>query len=1233
MPERALKLTSITTAIVCLFAHNACAEIYTGSPSVIEGDNIIFDGAVVQGQYLDGASFVIGKIGETQSINFGSGGFYIDPTISGGGVANPQSTWTFNAKSIMTHGGFDTSKKGTGHGNHDFNFNNDSLSIVDVSEETEDATLDGDDGAIILRDFEGTGFADSVVVHSTSRTIVSTCNQLDIQANHIEFLSRDGNGNPVDNHFSALNIEDGFVNLNTGADLNENTGIWLESARDTLKITSTVDTAKFTTAGEISIINSQWENNGEQRAIYVGNGTAKDGTNNVLHLKGNSIYVRGTTQLAEDRVNIVFGGSGLDQVSGGDFSAREYAVADTISLISSADNAATLAVVTDEEADINESHIYLSGKNVEITNRSQTGTAIEIGGKQGIEILINHAEKLLISGNKAVALTGAGGSPNNSSYFDLRLESNAEAHIEALGQNASGITWIGNVHNKTVDINGGKKIVFSVNGENASAIYSSKTSSGSVVNISNGDTLQFNVAGDNASAINMCSNGRSNYYYSDEVNISGYDSVLFDATYDGAEKFGINLVAAETNISSAELISIAVKDGTAVKLDKASDRNGALLSLSSSKISVNAVGDTDQAFIVNNGEVKIGKGNDTSEKSDEVVLSSGGTLISVSNASGEGSSSFSLNAVNLKAVAGNGSGKIFDVSDKAKLNITADKGSIYGDFKVSTNASGTVKLGATQWFGMSEIDDKNSTKLDVEIGKNGTWNVTGDSSLSKLTMNDGGLNLTYSGATASRAMPTYKHVNTKELLGSGGTMHFNMDLAKDLTDTDLSDISQSNDQLVVYAEAEGQYDAFISLQDSLNTASSIGKDRTQNFLVSQGSGKLSFKDKNYYTDGSVGTVWKLRFTPDDGQTWNDAIADGYAMSDGAGKWYLVKVGTYEPWVPIDPSKPISPVNPEVDENLTIGTSALQAIGWLAEKSDLRKRLGEIRYGSQAGAWAKVDSRKDRVGTASGFESETYGIHVGYDAMVGTNERTGWLVGGAFRYSNSDQEGYGVGGTGSGKLDQYTLKAYATYMRDSGGYADFVLQGGYYDQELNGLSNSGMKATNASYHTEGFGASVEVGHRFSFGGHGDDRLWYSDWYFEPQLELSYFWTKGADYKTSTGLKVSQGNADFLNGRAGVVFGKKWNLGSIDSLDKRYFQIALIGGVNYEFLGDQDIRYSGTDGITKTLSAADMDGERFYYGIDLDWQMTQDLRAYARLEREEGNAYTKEYDVSVGLKYSF
>lgn len=91
------------------------------------------------------------------------------------------------------------------------------------------------------------------------------------------------------------------------------------------------------------------------------------------------------------------------------------------------------------------------------------------------------------------------------------------------------------------------------------------------------------------------------------------------------------------------------------------------------------------------------------------------------------------------------------------------------------------------------------------------------------------------------------------------------------------------------------------------------------------------------------------------------------------------------------------------------------------------------------------------------------------------------------------------------------------MHDKGSYADFVLQAGRYEQEPEGFDNTAWTSPRP---TTVLGASpaLKVGHIFSFGGGVDDRRWFNHWFLEPQLQLSYFLAKGADYTTSTGLKA-------------------------------------------------------------------------------------------------------------------
>lgn len=462
-------------------------------------------------------------------------------------------------------------------------------------------------------------------------------------------------------------------------------------------------------------------------------------------------------------------------------------------------------------------------------------------------------------------------------------------------------------------------------------------------------------------------------------------------------------------------------------------------------------------------------------------------------------------------------------------------------------------------------------------------------------------------------------------------MAFDMNLAEEVNASEAQDhLKKNTDQLIIKGAAKGNYSAVINFVNS-SVPIAPSKKYSENWLIHQGLGSdmtvTNLSGGNTFYGSGMLSLWALVFVPEGKQNQlDDDTIRGQLTNTGVGEgyWHLIRTNT-----PVPPVTP--PLPPEVNDNITIGTSTGQALAYLADLEDLRTRLGEVRYGSQDGAWVKVFSKKDTVKTS--FKQDAYGFNIGADRLVNCNEDNAWLVGGAFRYGKGEQDGL-VNASVTGKLDEYSVKAYAAWMKDNGAYADFVAQAGRYEQEINGTDNTGLKVSHASYSTYGYGLSVEAGHMLSFRETVDDRQWYNHFFLEPQLQLAYFHVQGKDYKTSTGMAVSQGNADFLTGRAGVVLGKKFNYGTIDDLDRRYVQAALIGGVKHEFLGGhQTISYTGIDGAKASVRAEDIDGTRFYYGVNFDWQATEKLRFYAQASREEGKNYTKDFDINVGAKLLF
>lgn len=527
---------------------------------------------------------------------------------------------------------------------------------------------------------------------------------------------------------------------------------------------------------------------------------------------------------------------------------------------------------------------------------------------------------------------------------------------------------------------------------------------------------------------------------------------------------------------------------------------------------------------------------------------------------------------------------------------------------------------------------------------NSRWVVSGDSNVDSLTLEGALLSFDTTLGTRAADLSEYHQLQTKNLSLEDGTLQVRVDLSGDETLTDQIHAATVSGNGIADIRLVGNVTEHKAMSDGVG------------FLYQdEGTLTLQLPDRNndgtpdqviYQNGGLMG--WKLTYqatdaTPDAPEA--NSLAELPEMSDtavtgsGKGYWYLT-TGDYaelpdEPDPTPDPTPDPNPepLPPEVQQIQNLGSSVAQAVGWLSEKNDLRRRLGEVRYGSQAGAWAKVFNRQDRAQgfRYNGFKQESTGVHIGYDTFVSRNDNASWLVGATLRYAHSKQEGLETAYGGDGKLDEYSGKVYATWIHQSGAYVDVLAQVGYYDQEIIGLNNSAENVFNANYHNWAWGTSVEIGHKLMLGDGAPDRT--DRWFIEPQLEMSYYFVKGSDFTTSTGMKVSQGNADFLTGRAGFVLGKKVNYGPADNSEKRWYQVGLIGGVTHEFLGDQTIRFTGSDGAIANVKGHGLGGTSFYYGVTADWQISENLRLYGELDREEGDHYTKDYGVNVGFKYAF
>jgi outer membrane autotransporter protein len=314
---------------------------------------------------------------------------------------------------------------------------------------------------------------------------------------------------------------------------------------------------------------------------------------------------------------------------------------------------------------------------------------------------------------------------------------------------------------------------------------------------------------------------------------------------------------------------------------------------------------------------------------------------------------------------------------------------------------------------------------------------------------------------------------------------------------------------------------------------------------------------------------------------------------------------------------------------TLGGDGAMYSAWMADLTDLRKRLGEVRYGAQDGVWARGIAQKDRLEGVTGadFKQKLYGLQMGLDHIVTQDEDRMWLLGGNLKLNTVDQKVDAMR-YGHGDMRSYGAFLYATYANYKGCYTDLVLSVDHYKQKMS-AEQTDDSYVHGRYNTWGWGASVEVGRMFSSAQNDEGwGPWYGHWWAEPQAQLAYYWINGKRFSMDNEMSVRQKNGNSLIGRLGVVVGKKFNYGANrKEVDKRYSQFYLKGGVKHEFLGKQTL-YVNDQKFSDRLR-----GTTVYYGAGFDWNLSDQLRLYAQVERERGSRYRKDYEVSAGLKWQF
>ncbi len=561
----------------------------------------------------------------------------------------------------------------------------------------------------------------------------------------------------------------------------------------------------------------------------------------------------------------------------------------------------------------------------------------------------------------------------------------------------------------------------------------------------------------------------------------------------------------------------------------------------------------------------------------------------------------------------------------------------------------TAKSGATWYVRPVDLNLDASDAATASKSYLTSWNSSEGLSYIDLRLDD------YTGTVYT---DPYQAVNIGTLSGSGTTFKVNTNVDGDRGE------GKSTDQAIIHS-GSGAHSIYVAISGSGQTKSQAdylilhleenGATSTERDVTDNGDGSFTINTKqNGDNDLSFALV------DSSGSTTSTVVAQGlyyyslatreaqsdvkeeYGLEDGKGtEWYLVRTSEN---VAEDPDPDPTPIpdpqpdpdpgpskDPETNEGKTV--AALSGIGnklnmHYAQLDDLRKRLGEVRYGAQDGLWVRYiyqRNKYDGVSSNVSARQNLHAINLGLDRIVSQDEDSMWLLGGNFKYGHDNEKIKSA--RGKGNLNSYGLNLYATYANQYGCYTDLVVSFDDYHQKL-GSKLEDNSSAGGSFNTWGWGASIEIGKMFSTTQNNENRgPWHNHWWVEPQAQLSYYWIKGKDFSMNNGMTVKQNNGDSLVGRLGVVVGKQWSYGGADKVDKRYVQAYLKGGVKHEFLGNQKTKINGVTFDHKLRGTAG------YYGAGIDWNLTKQVRAYAQVERDAGGRYKKDIEASVGLKWQF
>lgn len=515
------------------------------------------------------------------------------------------------------------------------------------------------------------------------------------------------------------------------------------------------------------------------------------------------------------------------------------------------------------------------------------------------------------------------------------------------------------------------------------------------------------------------------------------------------------------------------------------------------------------------------------------------------------------------------SGRI--INSKININLSGEEsswtGRAYQEYKVD-NGSGeykytrSVELDAPDYYG-------DVTGFEMNINNGASWNMTGDSFINNITVENGGV------------------VNVQENVKA-----FNVGTAADKGGITLNNgiiNLQGENQQITVTELDGTGGTVNT--NSLDNKMSVGTVADSTSITVNGSGEIA--DAILGGDATAQNLADVVVTTGSGGSEKSA-ASQITTDEGiiAGK-ITADVNAY--------GKITNTVYAKNTTNLGLSNlAAINLMTWRQENNDMNKRLGELRDSKgEHGVWARMVRGEVEY---ESIQNQYNYYQIGYDEKLSTDPN--WTVG----MFLTRTEGNSTFRTGSAENNHTGVGVYGSYLKDDGSFIDLVAKYARIDSDFNASGGVGS----GDYNTNGYSISAEYGKRFEQG---------NGFWIEPQVELTYGTVGAVDYTTGNGAKVRQEGMDSLVGRVGFSIGKDIKAGNI------YARASYL----YDFDGETEVTMSHS-GISDVYEQ-DLGGGWFEVGLGANINLSDATHLYFDVEKTYGGDVATPWQWSAGMRWTF